>query len=355
MADAFQVNGTAGSIAVMDCHNGKWETIGAHGAGTIGDNPKYCNHPQFCMGRDFELPVINDTAASVFNRIIPAPGGDCKLVDAASNAQSFPDYGLTVSGLPVSIACNITASTTGNWSSVDPGSFANSSNIKSNNVSPANSSTNNEGGAYIAPPAPVPFAVAFNATNSVCVSNSSNTFCLPNGTYDKPTGMFGYTMTAANAVTLCEGCSISLQNYYTLRADAKPQLRTFNTSQAASSSSFTAAIKNFNVEYRADQFFVNIPDTVPVPPSACFYTKTQYLGDLFCIGPGGANFTGNGIHSVQSVAVFGGATVWIYAKSYGDAGGARLTTSVADLSTEPYGTGGDFLKKTVAAWIYESG
>jgi len=114
MATAFQFNGTVGALAVFDCHNGKWVLIGhSAAAGWDGDNPKWCNHPQFSISRDFTLPVTNETASSVFDRIVPAPGGDCKLVDAASNAQSFPFYNLTITGLPVSIACNSTASSSG--------------------------------------------------------------------------------------------------------------------------------------------------------------------------------------------------------------------------------------------------
>ena len=32
MAAAFQVNGTAGAAATMDCHNGKWVLVGGHSA-----------------------------------------------------------------------------------------------------------------------------------------------------------------------------------------------------------------------------------------------------------------------------------------------------------------------------------
>lgn len=44
----------------------------------------------------------------------------------------------------------------------------------------------------------------------------------------------------------------------------------------------------------------------------------------------------------QSVGVYGGATVWIYALAYGDAGGQKLSASVPGLSMEPCGTGGNF-------------
>jgi len=50
--------------------------------------------------------------------------------------------------------------------------------------------------------------------------------------------------------------------------------------------------------------------------------------------------------------VYGGATAWISALAYGDAGGQKLSAGVPDLSTEPYGTGGNFGGKVVGAWIY---
>jgi len=93
MATAFQFNGTTAttSVATVDCHNGKRHQV-SHG--WVGDDPLMCNHPQFSLSRDFTLPIVNRTAASVYDRIIPAPGGDCKLIDTASNPQSFPTYNL---------------------------------------------------------------------------------------------------------------------------------------------------------------------------------------------------------------------------------------------------------------------
>jgi hypothetical protein len=56
MAAAFQFNGTVGALAAVDCHNGKWVLVGhSAAAGWDGDNPKWCNHPQFSISRDFTL------------------------------------------------------------------------------------------------------------------------------------------------------------------------------------------------------------------------------------------------------------------------------------------------------------
>ena len=70
------------------------------------------------------------------------------------------------------------------------------------------------------------------------------------------------------------------------------------------------------------------------------------------MGPGGANFSGTEVNVARSVSVYGGATVWIYAQAYGDPGSQKLTASVPDLSTEPFGTGDNFGGRVVAAWIY---
>lgn len=321
------------------------------------------------------LPVINVTAAQVYTRIIPAPGGDCKLIDAASNAQAFPEYNLTVSGLAVSIACNLTANSNVPGSAINasnqantPGAVSNpsiSNNASTNafgspdnststnstvpGASPANAATNNQGAAYIAPPAASPFSVAFNSSNSVCLSSPNSNFCLPNGTYDQSFGIFGYSIEGVNAVTIPPGCSLTLQPH---GASSKSSVSTFTTPQTPTDTAFATAITDLNKNQKSGRFSISSSASLHVPPAACFYTKPQFLGDVFCIGPGGANFSGSEVQVTQSVSVWGGATVWIYAVAYGDIGGQRLTASVPDLSTEPYGTNDNFLNKTLAAWIY---
>ncbi|KAL8847515.1 MAG: hypothetical protein Q9221_007443 [Calogaya cf. arnoldii] len=107
MASAFQFNGTgSNSVATVDCHNDRQFRNNRR---LIGDDPKYCNRPQFALSRGFVLPVINESATSVYKRIITTPGGDCKLVDATTITQTIPAYNLTINGIPVSIACNLSA------------------------------------------------------------------------------------------------------------------------------------------------------------------------------------------------------------------------------------------------------
>lgn len=355
MVAAFQFSWSSNpsSVATVVCQNSTKNHGDIH---STSDEPIICSDATFTLSRDFTLPMINQTAASIYDRIIPAPGGDCKLVDSASNAQSFPIYNLTITGLPVSIACNLTANAADdtaipNSLTLAANGYGNTSNIY---ISPANESTSGTAGAYVSPPPAVPFAGGFNSTNSVCISSpTSATFCLPNGTYDQPTGLMGYTITSANAVTIPADCSLTLQQAQKPR-EAKLDPNIFTTSQDSSSSSFAAAIKDLSGGANPSnppQLSISIPSTVVEPVAACFFTKTQYLGDVFCMGPGGGNFTGAQLNATFSVGVYGGASLWIYAEGYGDSGGQMLAGSVPDLSTEPYGTASSFAGRVVAAWI----
>ncbi len=137
----------------------------------------------------------------IYDRIIPAPGGDFDIIKAASKARSFPNYNLTITGTPVSIACNLLAAAAGNPSMrlLAANGYPNASN---NYISPANDSTANQAGAYVAPPPAVPLTIAFHSSYSICISSpASANLCLPNRTYDQSTGLMGYTITRANAVT----------------------------------------------------------------------------------------------------------------------------------------------------------
>ena len=377
MAAAFHVNGTQGTAAVVDCHNGKWVLVG-HGAtaAMTGDNPRLCNHPRFSMSRDITLPFINASAASIYSRIIPAPGGDCKLQDGASNAVSFTAYNLTVTGLPVSIACNISASINDDglslpvgapippagFKSPDGSSLSAASNTtapqatysNSSFVSPANASTNDQGGAYVAPPPPTPFTIVFNASNALCLAGTTGTGCFPNGTFDQPSGRFGLTLTGVETLTIPpnSGFSLTLMQYVDAHRGWATHVFATNVS-SANNKGLLGYIKNINNGGRNPPIMVS--STQPPPPAACLFTKVQYGGDVFCLGSGGGNLTDVQANAAHSIQVLGGATVWIYASTYGDGGGQRLSASVPDLGTEPYGTGGNFGGQVKALWISTAG
>ena len=89
----------------------------------------------------------------------------------------------------------------------------------------------------------------------------------------------------------------------------------------------------------AISFEINGPDNIPC---VCLFTEAQFGGDVQCFGVGGDKLPTNVQKTSQSLQLHGGATVWIYAQSYGDAGGAEITSGANDLSKTPYGASGNF-------------
>ena len=100
------------------------------------------------------LPNIGDTADKVFNRIVPAPNGDCKLI-AYPGDQLFPDYQLTLNGLPSAVACGLTAAINVAGNAVPVEGDINGQ--KPELGSAPDQSTDNEGGKFVAPPPKKPF------------------------------------------------------------------------------------------------------------------------------------------------------------------------------------------------------
>ena len=109
MASAFTFN-TNGN-ATVHC-DGPIRNANAYGSYSDLQDRTVCYNPKFTLNRKaITLPHIDQTADKVYGRIIPNPGGDCKLIDDASKSVFFSGYNVTVTGLPVAIACNITAGT----------------------------------------------------------------------------------------------------------------------------------------------------------------------------------------------------------------------------------------------------
>ena len=75
----------ANAVASIECNN-KPGALSKYG--WEGDKPTLCNHPTFSINRKLiTLPIINQTADKVYDRIIPAPNGKyCKIVVFPTNA-----------------------------------------------------------------------------------------------------------------------------------------------------------------------------------------------------------------------------------------------------------------------------
>ena len=151
-------------------------------------NTNICATAIFAINRSLiTIPVLNETADKIYERIIPKPHGDCKLIDDVSGRR-YSDYNVTITGSPAAIACGITASlnVSGTVSLINDTNANNG--LPAAFHSAANEST--DGGIHeIAAPSPIGFPLnALNSSNAVCLNGSSGNMCFPNGTYDVQNG-----------------------------------------------------------------------------------------------------------------------------------------------------------------------
>ena len=324
-------------IATMKCNNVRG-TSNAYG-GWDGSDPSKCASPTFQLNRALiTLPVINETADKIYDRIIPNPGGDCKLINNAANDMNIPEYNLTIRGQPVAIACNLSASEVvdGTVIPLDP-----TSDQKPTNVSSANSSTDGLAGHQISVPAPVPFTALLNSTSALCLNGQGGVLCLPAGTYDVQRGTLGFTSSMIDTLTMPVGASIRWWEIgpSTPHSGPSKQLISFKTNQTADNPAFAkamAAAPKMGADGGGSAWNASLPD-IPVPPVMCLFTQSNHFGDVRCYGPGGGPLESDIVNRTESIAVHGNATAEIYAQEYGDAGGAFVTTDIMDLTEEIYG------------------
>ena len=333
-------------IATMKCNNKKG-TSNAFG-GWEGNDPGKCANPSFQLNRALiTLPFINETADKIYDRIIPNPGGDCKLVNNAATDLNIPEYNLTIRGQPVAIACNVSASEVidGTVIPLDP-----TSNQTPTNVSAANSSTDGLAGHQISVPAPTPFAALLNSTSALCLNGQGGVLCLPNGTYDVQRGTLGFTLSGIDNLTMPAGASMRWWEVGPSVPHFGPSktLVAFANNQTADNKWFASNM--VSISKQADgspaPWNVSLPG-IPAPPVVCLFTETNHNGDVRCYGPGGGPLESDIVNKTQSMALHGNATATIYAQEYGDAGGAFVTADISDLSNEVYGEG-TFSQRMVA-------
>ena len=327
-------------IATLKCNNKKG-TSNAFG-GWEGNDPGKCANPSFQLNRALiTLPVLNETADKIYDRIIPNPGGDCKLVNNAANDLNIPEYNLTLRGQPVAIACNVSASEVidGTVVALDP-----TSNQTPTNVSAANSSTDGLAGHQISVPAPTPFAALLNSTSALCLNGQGGVLCLPNGTYDVQRGTLGFTLSGIDTLTMPAGASMRWWDIGPSMPHTGPTktLVAFANNQTADNKYFTHSMASISKPWNA-----SLPG-IPAVPVVCLFTDTNHNGDVRCYGPGGGPLESDIVNRTQSMALHGNATATIYAQEYGDAGGAFVTADIADLSNEVYGEEGTFSQRMVA-------
>ncbi|KAI9676942.1 MAG: hypothetical protein M1817_006781 [Caeruleum heppii] len=344
MASAFHVvwpeNGGVDGIA----HTA---TISCKGAGNAWwsnpENPDFmgCGDPQFAIKRErIVIKGANQTADQVFQRIIPNPGGDCRLVNDAASALALPDYNLVISGQPVAIACD--RSPTANSSGEITSGATNGQEV---HVSAGNGSSDGKSGHFISAPAPLAFA-PLSGSSAVCLGGGGQVLCLPNGTYDRQEGSMGFDSRKVSSMTVPINASMhwTTRPAYSRGYYGKIAHHYYNTNRTEQDVHFHNQMKQTPAS-----FDIIVPGD---PPSAiCLFGKANFKGDVACYGVGGQNLPVSIQRKAQSIGVFGKASVWIYAERYGDAGGAEVTTSISDLKAELYGSEANFNQKIVALWV----
>ena len=392
-ATSFDKNINASAVAQITCGNQVTSHIipSREGPTYSGTDNLACTTPKFHLNRDLiNLPNINQTAAEVYDQIIggPGEGNTCKIIDNADNPVTVPNYGITVQGLPVAIACGINATIPGESVVSDPSAvssaalssytadstmmagaaatatiaasasaFTNDTGIPTilpSGSSPGSLSTDGRAGeGYIPPPPPTPFANSLNTSNSACftASNLPNYACLPNGTYDRQDGTFNFYGGKTNGLYMAPGTVVNFQYETQSRNWAIHHQVSISSNQPSPSDPNYKKDNSFSSHFAtmsSPTFDVLVPTQgIVVPPIACLFTKSQYGGDVTCVGVGGGNMT-EGKDQVASVAIYGGASVTLYPNAYGDPGGQSFTVSVPDLMSVPYGTNSS-LKDNVAA------
>ncbi len=306
------------------------------------------------------LPYINQTADKVFNRIIPAPNGDCKLIVYPGD-QYFPDpWNFTMTGAASAIACGLTAAinVTGTAVPVEGDTNGKTPEI---GADPDQSTDHNQyGGAFVAPPPATPFK-PLAQTDYVCiVHGKEQPFCLPPGSYHKQSGL-GFEIRNVDSLTLPpDGWSLATHwkhrpqphertPQYTDRTYADNQDPTKKSDEL---SNFRSDIKALDNNVDGEATFTIVGPTDGPEPVCCLFTKPSFGGNVWCMSVSKGKVLPQWEDQAQSVSCHNGAQVWLYAKEYGDAGAALIKEDVQDLKDEPYGNNkGTFSKHVKALWV----
>ena len=320
------------------------------------DYLKHCKNPKFAIKKNMiNVPVLNQTADKLYDRIIPKPGGDCKLV-ADVAARRYGASNITQTGAPVAIACNISASLDVNGSAVAVQSLDGGNPQVATLHSSGNASTDHAIHNDAAPP-PAGFANVLNATNAICFDNK---VCLPNGTYDGQAGGLasGVDFGGISSMTLPVGASMRFIVELPPPAQriVEPQHISYTRNQTTANADFSRAMKVLSKQTMGQGGHHNPFDALvpgPDPPVLCLFTEQQYHGGVVCYGPGSGNMTDDVVNTAQSLIPHGNVIARAYGVAYSDTASLLITDSIADLSTRPLGDTDTFSKAIKALWIVD--
>lgn len=310
------------------------------------------------------LPRINESADKIFNRIFPAPGGDCKLI-AYPGDSFFPDFGFTLTDLPSAIACGLNAGINVGDGKIIPVDGDNNGKPLTPGSDP-NQSTDGQGGACVKPPdkATTPFK-PLAQTNYLCLIHANDEpFCLPPGTYRKQHGL-GFEIKNVDSLTLPgfpEPSEWGLKTHWkwenqvhqrkTKYDDNEYKVNQDPTKKSDELTTFQNDMKQID-QNESDEatFTVEGPDDGP-DPVCCLFSEPKFGGNVWCVDEGGGDTLPQWNNVAQSVSCHAGAQVTLYAKEYGDCGGALIKGDMEDLKNEPFGNQKETFSKNVKAlWV----
>ncbi|KAL2042086.1 hypothetical protein N7G274_005274 [Stereocaulon virgatum] len=305
----------ADKLATITCHD--TAPLPAGRAGVIGgDNPKWCNKPEFAINRPLiHLPKIGDTADRVYNRIIPATNGDCKLV-TYPGSQYFESYKVTLTGLPSAIACGLN-----NLVNLD------GTEVPVNGDQPGGTdgsqSTDGQGGAIVKAQPPALFKPLAQTDYAYIFHGSDQPFCLPPAVAGAYRRIGKLCKTTGDPTKKSDQLETYKTGWYGINANRDGQSR----------------------------FNISAPNDGP-DPVCCLFTEPSFRGDVWCVGVGGGDILPQWKDKPQSISCHAGGQVWLYADDYNDEGEVLIRGNVEDLKDEPYGPDKRFFSKNVRAlWV----
>ena len=259
-----------------------------------------------------------------------------------------PGKPTNLTGKAISIACNLTADIPDILSPTYDTSRASFYPL-------ANSSTNGDESFFVPPPSPNPFK-PLTRQSGVCLYSSKATqtlLCLPNGTFPTCQGAFGFSTSSMDSVSFFNtGANLTLNLIQMINSDGEDvtPYTFFDNTTAVGDLKYPLSVATS----QKDSFEVVIPRDVESPPAMCIYSAAEFKGDVWCMGPGGTNFTSNLVNKAASLSLTDGLAAWLYPSYYGNPLGMQISTNVADLTEIPYLTDQSFKGNLAAAWIYNA-
>ncbi|KAI9796019.1 MAG: hypothetical protein M1825_000880 [Sarcosagium campestre] len=320
-----------------------------------------CDEPIYSFNRSAaQIPVLGQPASQVYDRV---KDGDCKILIDPPEGIIMPTFNMNYTGRPAAFVCGLPDTYRNYVTNQIPPKWVSGQQVYgdtpdfSSYKTPANQSTDGSvDRGFDAPPnGTIPLKL-LSSENAACLSGGTGMQCFPKGTYQAQDGTFGFYQKGANTLSMPLGSAMNI-----LPPASQPD-SSFGTSSFiqnmtannnfADMNTFIDTLRNNNAD--KDGFFeIDVPDPITVP-NACFFTRKEFKGDVFCFGPGSATLPSGFQNRALSVVPGGGAKVWIYADYLGSKEGVSLQTSYDDLNMVPFGNGGNFAQNIKAVWIAAS-